>query len=388
MEYYKKNFYVLAFCICMAATSYQLIIPFLPKFLGEMDLNTAQISFWTGVIFSFQSFAFMLATPIWGKIGDTYGRKMMIIRAGTVISIMYVALYFCKTPYQLLIVRFMNGLFTGFIPASIALISTNTPKHNVLKLVAAAQSISAIGQVAGPSIGGFLSSLYGFKNSALISGGLVLFSTILVAIYVKEINKPENVEKTNIFSDIKEIINKKDAKNMLFLCFMQGFSAMSIMPFVLIHLSRTNANIPDWVIGIIYSFPAIAMISSAQKWTQLGCKHSYFKILNIALIGIGASLLFIALNNNIIWFSTIFFIFGLFTAAIVTNVTANTVSNIDPDHRGRVLSLQGSFTTLGAMVAPITVGIIAKFYSTNISFLVVGIIILISSFIFLKISKK
>ena len=245
-----------------------------------------------------------------------------------------------------------------------------------------------MGQVAGPSIGGFLSSLYGFKNSALISAGLVFVSTILVAIYVKEINKPENVEKTKILSDIKEIVKRKNEKEMLFLCFMQGFSAMSIIPFVLIHLSKTDANISDWIIGIIYSFPAIAMITSAQRWTHLGSKYSYSKILNIALIGTGASLLFISLNNNIIWFSVILFIFGLFTAAIVTNVTASTVSTVSPDYRGRVLSLQGSFTTLGAMVAPITVGTIAKSHSTNISFLVVGIIILISSFIFLKVSKK
>ena len=378
-KYYKINFCILAVCICFASISYQIIMPFLPKYLGTMSLTAEQVSFWTGLIFSGQSFAVMIANPIWGKVGDTYGRKIMILRAGTVISLMFVALYFCTHPAQILIVRFINGFFTGFIPASIALISTNTPSDKVLKLVAWAQTCQAFGQLVGPSIGGFLSSAVGFRNTCLISFGLVSSITLCVLFFVREINKPdESQKKTNIFEDFKAIIHYKDQKLLLFLCIVLGVVMQAVMPFVVIHLGYIS-SLPDWMMGVIYAFPAVGMILSAQFWSKKGKEKGFAVVLKFALVSLGVAVFLMGIWRNVIWFGVLFFIFGLFVAAMVTNITARTVSEVPDEYRGRVLSVQDSFRTLGFVIAPITVGIIAKNYSTNIGFMTIGLLVLVSS---------
>lgn len=384
-KYYKRNFIILAFCIAFAAVSYQIIIPFLPKYLEEMDLTYGQISFWTGLIFSSQAMAMMIANPIWGKVGDTYGRKLMIIRAGTVITLMFIALYFCTKPYQILLVRFINGFFTGYIPASIALISTNSPKEKMLPLVAAAQSCMAVGQIIGPSLGGILSSTVGFRNTSLISAGLVFTITFIALLFVKEVNKPKNVEKTPFFQDLKEMIIGSNQKLLFYFCFMQGFCITSIMPFVVIHLS--HSNVKDWIVGCIYAFPAVGMIIFAQKCSKLGRTFGFDKVLKIAIFAIGIIMILISINNNVYWFSIMFFLYGLALAVVITNVTAKTVSGVDESHRGRVLSVQDSFKTLGNVVAPISVGIIAKVYSTNMAFLVVGIALIVTGILFFYLLK-
>ncbi|MBQ7258295.1 MAG: MFS transporter [Abditibacteriota bacterium] len=387
-KYYKRNFFILALCIVFASMSYQIIMPFLPRYLGEMSLTAQQVSFWTGLIFSCQAVAVMIANPIWGKVGDTYGRKIMILRAGTVISLMFVALYFCTHPYQILIVRFINGFFTGFIPASIALISTNTPPDKVLKYVASAQSFMAFGQLIGPSVGGLLSSAVGFRNTCLISFGLVAFITLMVLFFVKEINKPDrNEKKTNIFQDLKEIVGYKDQKLLLFVCIICGVTQQAVMPFVVIHLSNIS-SVPDWVMGVIYAFPAIGMILSAQFWTRKGNAMGFVKVLTFSVIALGIVVFLFGIFSNIIWFSILFFVFGLFMAAMMTNITARTVAAVEADHRGRVLSVQDSFKTLGHALAPITVGTIAKSYGTSVGYMVMGVFIIVASTLVLNILRK
>ena len=387
-KYYKQNFIVLAVCIVFAAISFQIIMPFLPKYLEEMSLTAQQISFWTGLIFSMQSFAIMIANPIWGKVGDTYGRKLMILRAGTVISLMFLALYFCRQPYHILIVRFINGFFTGFIPASIALISTNTPKDKVLKVVAAAQTCQAVGQLVGPSLGGFLTSAFGFRTTILISFGLVALNTLTVLFFVKEINKPEKPEKqTNILADLREIIHYKNQKELLFLCFIFGISLQAVLPFVVIHLSSIS-NMPAWVMGVIYAIPAVSMIISAQFWSKTGKNKGFVKVLKFATFTMAVIYLLLGLWNNVVWFCLSFFMFGLFLAAMRTNITARTVSEIEADHRGRVLSVQDSFMTFGGAIAPITVGTIAKDFSTNVAFISMGIFIFVCAFVMFVLRKE
>ncbi len=387
-KYYKRNFFILVLCIVFASMSYQIIMPFLPRYLGEMSLTAQQVSFWTGLIFSCQSMAVMIASPIWGKVGDTYGRKIMVLRAGTVIALMFVALYFCRHPYQILIVRFVNGFFTGFIPASIALISTNTPPDKVLKYVASAQSFMAFGQLIGPSVGGFLSSAVGFRNTCLISFGMVAFITLMVLFFVKEINKPEKTEKkTNLLQDLKEILGYKDQKLLLFMSLICGLTQHAVMPFVVIHLSSIS-SIPDWAMGVIYAFPAIGMIASARFWSKKGDTVGFVKVLIFAVMALGLTVFLSGVISNIIWFGVMFFIFGLFMAAVLTNITARTVRVVEADHRGRVLSVQDSFKTLGHTLAPITVGIIAKSYGTSVGFMFMGLFIIVTSTIVINILRK
>lgn len=386
LPYYKKNLLILGICIFFTAISYQLIMPFIPRFLEEMDVDPEQISFWTGLIFSVQAVSNMIANPIWGKIGDTYGRKPMVLRAGFVISVMYMAMFLCQTPFQLLIVRFINGFFTGFIPASITLISTNTPNNKVLTYVAAAQTLSAAGQIAGPSIGGLLGAIGGIRSVVIYGSAAVFLSSLAVLLFVKEINKPkpEEMVRTSIFADIKESVKSPVILRLIILSFFQGFFISGIMPFVIIHLGNKSSLLT----GLIYSVPALSMILTAQIWSRLGKKYSYYLMMTIGFVGAGISIILFARIFDFISFAVIFFFFGLFSSAITTNTTAKTVSDIHSDFRGRALSIQASFMMLGNVVAPVTIGLISKEYDTVVSFTIVGIITLICGVLFFYSSKN
>ncbi len=381
IPYYQSNIIVLGVCIFCCAVSYQLIMPFFPKLLAELGAPKGDISYWTGLIFSCQSAAFMVAAPLWGKVGDTYGRKKMILRAGFVISLSYFAMFLCRTPGQLLVIRVVNGFFTGFIPASITLISTNTPEEKVLPYVAAAQMLSAAGTLAGPAAGGILGALNGFQSVVLIGAGAVFLSTVAVIFFVKEINMPhpEAAEKTSLWQDIALSFRNPVIKQLVILNFFQGICTQGVMPFIIIHLEN---SVSEFMSGILYSLPASAMVFTAQRWSRLGKKYSQYMMLVVGYIGSGAAILLLANVHNTVLFAVFMFLFGVMNSGITTNLTAKTVSSIEEDFRGRALSIQSTFQTLGNVTAPVTVGVITKTHGTAFSFSIVGVITLLCGAVF------
>ncbi|HYH05153.1 MAG TPA: MFS transporter, partial [Bacillota bacterium] len=92
-------------------------MPFLPLFIQDLGVKDG-IAFWSGMILAAQTVASIVMMPLWGKVADKYGRKPMIIRAGICLALIYLGMSLCQTLWQLLLLRLLNGMLTGFIPSS------------------------------------------------------------------------------------------------------------------------------------------------------------------------------------------------------------------------------------------------------------------------------
>lgn len=59
-----------------------LMLPFLPLYVEELGVSGhAAVVQWSGVAFSATFITAGLIAPVWGKLGDRYGRKSMLVRA-------------------------------------------------------------------------------------------------------------------------------------------------------------------------------------------------------------------------------------------------------------------------------------------------------------------
>jgi len=103
-------------------------LPFFPSLLEEMGVDSpVAVRVWAGAIFGAAPLSATLMSPIWGALGDRLGRKLMICRAMIAIAVFVGGMYFAQTPLQLLALRIGQGLFSGFIPPSITLVSVAAP---------------------------------------------------------------------------------------------------------------------------------------------------------------------------------------------------------------------------------------------------------------------
>src|SRR5699024_4449201 len=77
------------------------------------------------------------------------GKKILILSAtGLAISVLLMG--YATSVWQLFLLRFISGVFTGFVPMSQALISTQTPKETAGKVLGTLQTGSVTGTLMGP----------------------------------------------------------------------------------------------------------------------------------------------------------------------------------------------------------------------------------------------
>ena len=134
------------------------MIPFLPLFLSQLGV-TEGLNFWSGLAVSVHFVSGMFMMPVWGKLGDRYGRKPMLVRAGLSLSLIYFLTSLSTQAWHVVFFRLLNGALTGFIPMSIVLVGTNTPPQYSARYVASVQTSSAVGTIVGPVIGGTLAGI-------------------------------------------------------------------------------------------------------------------------------------------------------------------------------------------------------------------------------------
>ena len=68
--------------------SFSFLSPIMPLFLPELGVTTeAGIDLWSGILNGSTSFVAAFASPLWGRLADSYGRKPMLIRSSCAIAV-------------------------------------------------------------------------------------------------------------------------------------------------------------------------------------------------------------------------------------------------------------------------------------------------------------
>src|SRR5690625_66357 len=112
------------------AGSMTMVSPFISLYIRSFgNFTEAYVQQWSGWIFAITFVTAFLFSPIWGRIGDKYGRKNILIISATGLGLSVFLMGFASSVWQLFLLRLIGGVFTGFIPMSQALISVQTPAN-------------------------------------------------------------------------------------------------------------------------------------------------------------------------------------------------------------------------------------------------------------------
>ncbi|HEY3333387.1 MAG TPA: MFS transporter [Capsulimonadaceae bacterium] len=388
MPYYKRNLVVLSITVFLASLSWQQIVPFLPKFLGEIGGNGPNYATWVSVIFASQSLAAIIAQPSWGKLGDNVGRKPMILRAGLCLAGVYFAMSMCHAPWQLALCRFLNGALTGFIPGSFALVSTNTPKDKAPRYVAILESVSNIGLIVGPTIGAVLAHMAGYRMSMVVSGTAVLISTIAVWSLVTEPNKVGEIEKTSLLEDFREAFRSPVLLSLLVTIGIAWTYGSSINPYLVLHLEGLSGWRPWWLPALTYSLPGIAFVLTAYRWSLAGQSWGFDRNITIGLAGGAVGALILFATHNIWMFAGVYFATGICMATLSPGVGAVTCTMVPQEFRGRAYGIQHGAGTLAAFLTVLISGQVARVYGYNAIFLYVSVLFTVGLIVFRGLSRK
>lgn len=359
-----------------------MITPFLPLYLKTMGMqNEHEVAVWGGMIFAVNFLTSFLFQPLWGSLADRHGRKIMVLRSGFGMAIVMALMGFATSAWHLLILRFINGTISGIVPASVALISANTPKKKIGFAMGILQSGGVAGTILGPLIGGLLADTIGYRPIFYITGGLLFAASVLVLLLVKEqfnAEKAQREPKVPFRTTFRRLVGHRHLGALFTVSFIIQFAVLAslpIMPLFVEELHGQEANLALFA-GLVSSINGFSNMLSSPVLGRLSDKVGAERILTVCLIGSALSFIPQAIVANVWQLLVSRFLFGLFLGGLLPSVYA-LIRKYTPDGmESRAYSFNSSSYSLGNFVGPITGGVLSGYIGVRGTFIMSAVLML------------
>jgi MFS family permease len=367
-------------CQFLAMIGMSSIVPFLPLFVRDLGVTSIEeTSKWSGLVFAGPFFVSFFLSPFWGNLGDKYGRKLMTIRAIFGLGLAQLLIGFSQDINQLFVGRLLQGALSGFLPAAMALIASNTPEDKTGYALGILQSSTAAGTVLGPLFGGLISDLLSFRAVFFVVAALLAFVGIAIMIFVKEEKLETKKENFTLIENWKYVIFNKKFLIPSILIMLTALGISFVRPIFVLYIEtlEINKNYLPTITGALYSIVGIFSIFSAYWWGK-----------KVEIFGLSKSVMMAALLTGLMY--TLHFVItkpyylipvrtvlGFGYGALLPLLFTAISKNVSKDRRGGVMGVSSSFQIIGNLVGPLFGGYAGAVIGFSFSFLITGFIFLI-----------
>ena len=187
MEGWKRTYWAVWTANLITSIGMMSFLPFFPTLLRELGLTDRnEIAVWAGVLFGAAPLSAALMSPIWGALGDRYGRRLMVLRSLVAITVFVGAMAFATSTWHLLLLRLLQGVFSGYSAPSLTLVSVAAPASEQGRISGAVQTASVAGTIIGPLLAAGLERAMPFRYVFLVVAALSFVSAVLVFLWASE----------------------------------------------------------------------------------------------------------------------------------------------------------------------------------------------------------
>ena len=375
---------VLALLTCnvlFMSASYTMIIPFLPMYLtNELGVDDTSVSLWAGLSFSVTFFVSAVMAPIWGRIADRKGKRLMAMRASLLIAISYLLGGIVTSPEQLIIVRVFQGFASGLWPMDLAIMTLYAPQERLGFSLGIMQGTLTAGGVVGPLLGGVLAELFGMRTSFYI-GGLALFINFLAFTFIiKEPPMPKStVPLTAEEKNPMHLWHIPILRTMMIVSTLAQMVLYILMPVITTYIKALAGSMDNivFVAGAVFSLSGIAGAIAAPLWGIYGTRRTYFNSMFLAMLFGGIMFTLQGIPDTLMPFAVMQFGVGLFIAGIQPSLNAIIAQHTPPQLKGSVFGLLFSAQQIGGAAGPLLGGVVATYLGMHYLFPTAGTILLL-----------
>ncbi len=373
--------------VVLMSASYTMLIPFLPLYLkNELGASPDSINLWSGAIFAVSFAVCAVMAPIWGKMSDSKGKKLMLLRSSTMIAITYFAGAFVQTPFQLFLVRAFQGFAAGLWPASLALTSAYTPANKVGLSMGVMQSANICGGILGPLFGGILAQYFGIRTSFMIAGCALVIITVLTLVLIKEPPATDKNKKTKPTS-YKELLHRDGVMVILIAAGLTNMVIMLLQPILTLYVGELRGSDENLIMisGFVFSLSGFAGAIAAPIWGRKGQAIGFYRTMVTGLTASGCLIALQFIPNTLVPFAMLQFCVGLGFSGIFPSANSMAINLTSPLERGSMFGMLFSAQQVGGTIGPIIGGAIATYLNLASIFLLSGCTLLcIALFVVLK----
>jgi MFS transporter, DHA1 family, multidrug resistance protein len=381
---WQKNLYTLWAAQFLAMVGLTLIVPFIPLFIETLGIRRIEdVERWSGLLFAAPFLAQALAAPLWGVLGDRYGRKIMVIRALGGIGTANLLSSLVQNVQELLVLRTCQGGVSGFVAATNALISASIPRERLGVAMGLLQTSLTAGGVIGPLIGGALSDLVGYRRVFVINGLMCWLAAAVVFRGVRESSRaPARPAGPGVRENFAYFFASPVLRSTgLLLCASQ-IAVMSVEPIFPLFVSQLGvpAARVATISGFLFSVTGITSILGAPVWGRASDHIGEARVLVVVLVGGCLSYAAQAAVHSALSLLVFRGALGFFVGGLLPPLYAMVARLTPPERLGGMMGVTSSAIMIGSLFGPLLGGLLSSEVGMRPLFLVAAAILGLSAF--------
>jgi MFS transporter, DHA1 family, multidrug resistance protein len=374
--------------------SFSVLTPIMPLFLPELGVKGAgSVDFWAGLLTGVTSFVAAFVSPLWGRVADRHGRKLMLLRSSFAIAFFTALMGISQNVWQFLAFRALMGAFAGFSAAAIALVASQVPEGRLGFALGWLSTGQLVGGLVGPIIGGVLADIAGsYRIPFYCTAAMILVAMGLVSVGVNErfVRPPRTRGDRSLLSSLMALARSPGLIALFFVLLMAQFGVRTVQPVVTLYVKQMVGPRPDLatLAGIAFSVTGLADLIASPFLGKRSDVIGYRRVLLICLCGATLTTLPQAFAGGYWVFTAERFAVGMFIGGVLPTANALVGRLVPPAERGSVYGMTSSAMFLGNSLGPLSGGVVAAAFGLNWVFLVTaGVLALNLLWVYLRVPE-
>ncbi|HUN41159.1 MAG TPA: MFS transporter [Acetobacteraceae bacterium] len=362
--------------------SFTVLSPIMPLFLPYLGVHDPQaIDLWTGILNGSTAFVAAFVSPLWGRLSDRKGRKLMLLRSGIAISFFTALMGLSLNVWQFFAARALMGAFAGFSASAIALVATQVPEDRLGFALGWLSTGQLLGGLIGPVIGGVIADATGsYRIPFFFTSFLCATAALLAWRLVREnFAAPQGRRKReSTFRSLRMVAASAGLLPLFLVLLFAQFSVRTVQPVVTLYVQQLVGNVPNLATlgGVAFSVTGLGDVVASPFLGKRSDRLGYRRVLLICLAGAALFSVPQAFAHSYWEFVIERFGVGMFIGGILPTANALVGRLAPPDQRGTVYGLTASATFLGNSLGPLTGGAVAASLGLRWVFLVTAGVLL------------
>ena len=367
LEQWRRNHLAATFSAALIGAGFMLVMPFLPIYVAQLGVESrAAVAVWSGLILGISPLITSLVGPLWGKLADRFGLRIMAIRVSLVLAVIWFLMGLARNVEELLFLRILSGIFGGFGTVSVALVAHSAPKDRISRAIGGLQATQTFSMALGPFLGGVLAAWIGIRNTFFVTAAMCLLTLVLfLLLYRDNPNRDSSLaapQEETARGGLFSLWRLPNLKVLALLLLAATVIERSFAPAIPLFVTSVTANPvrAASLSGLILSLSAFGEALAAWYYGRKMARSSARGLL-LRRLGLGlAFCLALAMTTSATQL-LVLRVSQAFLAGGIVTIAYSLASRVIPnEQRASGFGLLSSFTMMGNAFGPILAGLLAS----------------------------
>lgn len=358
---WKRNQVAITTAAFVGFTGHTLVMPFLPLYFRELGVTeVGAIAVWTGVTLGVSPAIAALTGPLWGRVGDRFGNKLLVQRSLVSFILVMIAMAYATRPWHLFALRALQGFFAGYGALNVSMAALSAPREKMATAIGTVQTAQRLGPALGPVIGGILAPAFGLRNTFFVAAGVYGVAFVMITSLYREPTRASRQAEGRQRKPFASILAFENFLLVMLVLFGLQIVDRSFGPVLPLHLGQLGyapSEVP-LAAGILFSTLAFTSALGNQLSSRVLKGHSPRLVIASAVLMAAAALTVFTVSTSMWSLAASMAVVGLGIGTAITTAFTAGGAVIPRDVHATAFGFLTSASLAGVALSPVVSGLL------------------------------